>query len=190
MRSQIRPAVVSLILLTLITGVVYPLLVTGIARLAFAHEATGSVIVRDGKAVGSELIAQPFTQAKYFWPRPSAATYNGAGGSGSNLAPSNPALTEAEASRTSALRAADPTNTLPIPADLLTASSSGLDPHISIAAARYQLARVARARGVSSSDVENMLTRYIEPRTLGVLGEPRVNVLKLNLALDAPAKRS
>jgi K+-transporting ATPase ATPase C chain len=184
MRSQLRPAIVSLALFTLITGVVYPLLVTGIAVAAFPGKAHGSLLVRDGKLIGSTLIAQPFTDPKYFWPRPSAANYNGAGGSGSNLAPTNPALVEAVKTRVDALRQADPGNTDPVPVDLVTASGSGLDPHISIAAARYQLARVARVRGVPGSTVERVLAQNTEPRTLGVLGEPRVNVLKLNLALD------
>src|SRR5262245_23505804 len=183
---QIRPAIVSLILLTVITGIAYPLLITGVAAVAFADKANGSVIVRDGKPIGSGLIAQPFTSPKYFWPRPSAANYNGVGGSGSNLAPSNPALAETIAARTAALKAADPDNTLPVPIDLVTASASGLDPHISPAAARYQAARVARARGMSKDAVLALVDRSTESRTFGILGEPRVNVLRLNLALDAP----
>jgi potassium-transporting ATPase KdpC subunit len=186
MLSQFRPAIVSLVLLTIITGVVYPLIVTGVARAFFPRKACGSLIVRDGKAVGSELIAQPFTEGKYFWPRPSAANYNAAGGSGSNLAPTNPALADAIRSRIATLQAADPTNRLPLPVDLVCASGSGLDPHVSVAAARYQLARITRARGMPVADLENLLARHIEPRTFGVLGEPRVNVLELNLALDAP----
>jgi K+-transporting ATPase ATPase C chain len=184
MFSQIRPAVVLMALLTLITGVGYPLVVTGIASIAFADKAHGSVIIRDGKAIGSDLIAQPFTDAKYFWPRPSAANYNGAGGSGSNLGPTNPALAAAVKARVEALKAADPDNTAPVPIDLVTASGSGLDPHISEAAARYQVARVARARGMSNDKVQALVDQHIESPTFGALGEARVNVLRLNLALD------
>ncbi|MGB7160851.1 MAG: potassium-transporting ATPase subunit KdpC [Tepidisphaeraceae bacterium] len=194
MRSQIRPAIVSLLVFTVITGIAYPLLVTGVAMLAFPAQAHGSIILRDGNPIGSQLIAQPFTDAKYFWPRPSAASYNGAGGSGSNQGPTNPALAEAVKARVEALKAAtrlsssqsDPSNTAAVPVDLVTASGSGLDPHISVAAARYQLGRVARARNLKETDVEAMLERHIELRTLGALGEPRVNVLLLNLTLDHP----
>lgn len=175
---------VCFVLLTLITGVAYPLVVTAVARVAFPRQSGGSVIERDGKAIGSELIAQSFTDPKYFWPRPSAANYNGAGGSGSNLAPSNPALAEAINTRTAALKAADPDNALPVPIDLVTASASGLDPHISPAAAEYQVSRIAKARKMSASDVRDMVNQYVESRSLGVLGEHRVNVLLLNLALD------
>ena len=182
MRSQLRPAVVALLTFTLITGVLYPLLVTGLAIAAFPGRAHGSLLQHDGELIGSTLIAQPFTEPKYFWPRPSAANYNGAGGS--NLAPTNPALADAVKARIEALRAADPGNGEPIPVDLVTASASGLDPHISVAAARYQLARVARARNMKAADVEEVLARHVEGRTMGVLGEPRVNVLLLNLALD------
>jgi K+-transporting ATPase ATPase C chain len=185
MLALLRPALVSLLLLTLITGVIYPLLVTGIARVAFAHEANGSVIVRDGKAVGSELIGQPFSDAKYFWPRPSAAEYDGASSSGSNLAATNPALASAVRERIEKLWVADPNNDAPVPVDLVTASGSGLDPHISPAAARYQAARVASARNRSPDAVNQLIDRLTEPRAFGVLGETRVNVLKLNLALDA-----
>jgi potassium-transporting ATPase KdpC subunit len=183
-RSNLRPAIVSLVLLTILTGVVYPVLVTGIARVAFPHRATGSIIVLDGRTIGSELIAQPFTDPKYFWPRPSAASYNGAGGVGSNLGPTNPALAEAVAARAAALQAADPDNRRPVPVDLVTGSGSGLDPHISVAAAEYQLGRVARARGVAADTIAGLLAQHTEPRTFSLLGEPRVNVLKLNLALD------
>jgi K+-transporting ATPase ATPase C chain len=187
MRSQIRPAVVSLIVLTLLTGVAYPLVVTAAARACFNDKARGSVIVRDGRPVGSELIGQPFSDPKYFWPRPSATSpvpYAGDAGAGSNLAPGNPALAEAVRQRTAALQAADPGNTRPVPLDLLYASASGLDPHISPAAAEYQVERVARARGMHVDSVKLLVQRFTEDRMLGCLGEPRVNVLKLNLALD------
>lgn len=181
---ELRPAIVSLILFTVITGVIYPLLVTGVAKVAFGRQADGSLITHDGKDVGSELIAQGFTDPKYFWPRPSAASYNGAGGSGSNQGPTNPALAEAVKGRIEALKAADPTNAEPVPVDLVTASGSGLDPHISVAAAQYQASRVARARNIPRGDIEALVAQYTEGRTFGVLGEPRVNVLRLNLALD------
>ncbi|CAA9380306.1 MAG: Potassium-transporting ATPase C chain [uncultured Phycisphaerae bacterium] len=187
MRSFLRPAVVSLVLLTVITGVVYPLLVTAVARLAFADESTGSVIVRGGESVGSALIAQPFTDPGYFWPRPSAANYDAAAGSGSNLAPTSPALREAVRERIAALRAADPDDARAVPVDLVTASGSGLDPHISVAAAEFQTGRVAAARGLPEVDVRLLVSRATEARTLGVLGEPRVNVLALNLLLDQSA---
>jgi potassium-transporting ATPase KdpC subunit len=170
--------------LTIVTGVAYPLIVTGVAQLAFPHEANGSVMTSGGKAVGSVLIAQPFTQPGYFWPRPSAAKYDGSAGSGSNLGPSNPALHDAMRERTDALRASDPGNNSPVPIDLVTASGSGLDPHISLAAAKYQIGRVARAREMPVSDVQKLVERFSEPRTLGFFGEPRVNVSQLNLALD------
>lgn len=184
MISQIRPAMVLFLVLTVITGVAYPLAVTGVARLMFPWQAQGSPIVRGGRTVGSVLIAQPFTDARYFWPRPSAASYNGAGGSGSNLGPSNPAQAEAVKARTDALRAADPANDLPVPPDLVTASGSGLDPHISVEGARYQLPRIARVRNVPAAGIDALVARHTSPRTLGVLGEPTVNVLQLNLALD------
>ena len=186
MRSALRPAVVSLVLLTLVTGVAYPLLVTAVARVAFPEKSAGSVVVRDGEAVGSHLIAQPFTDPRYFWPRPSAANYDAAAGSGSNLGPTNPALHEAVRDRVAALRAADPGNAAAIPVDLVTASASGLDPHISVAAAEYQASRVAATRGLPDADVRFLVSRLAEARTLGVLGEPRVNVLALNLLLDHP----
>ena len=191
MRSQIRPALAALASLTLITGVAYPAVVALVARLAFPSQAAGSVIRENGVAVGSELLGQPFRDPKYFWPRPSATSpvaYNGTGGAGSNLGPTNPALVQAAKDRIAALKVADPTNDLPIPVDLVTASASGLDPHISPAAARYQVARVARARQMMVSDVSAMLARCTEGRTLGVLGEPRVNVLRLNLLLDAAGR--
>ena len=187
MLSQIRPAIVLLLLLTAITGLAYPLVITGIAQVVFPHQANGSLIVENGQIVGSELIGQPFDDPRYFWGRPSATApfpYNAAASAGSNLGPSNPTLQEAVRSRVAALRAADPGNSQPIPVDLVTASASGLDPHISLAAALYQVPRVARERGLSEKDVEALVRRCTADRQLGVLGEPRVNVLKLNLALD------
>jgi K+-transporting ATPase ATPase C chain len=192
MKKNLRAALVSLALLTLITGVIYPLVVTGIARLAFPRRAGGSLIVRDGRASGSELIGQPFDDPRYFWGRLSATgpqPYNAAASSGSNLGPSNPSLADAVKARVEDLRAADPENTRPVPADLVTASGSGLDPHISVPAALYQAQRVARARGLSEEQVRLLLLRYIEGRQFGILGEPRVNVLKLNLALDGMNQR-
>jgi K+-transporting ATPase ATPase C chain len=176
------------LLLTVITGVLYPGVVTLIARVFFSQEASGSVIGREGRAVGSSLLGQPFTSPKYFWSRPSATgpqPYNGAASSGSNQGPTNPALESAVRDRIAALRAADPGNTQPVPADLVTASGSGLDPHISPAAAEYQLARVARERALDEEQVRKLVQDATEGRTFGVLGEPRVNVLELNLALDA-----
>jgi len=190
MLSQIRPAVVSFVMLTLITGLIYPLTVTSIAQVAFRHGANGSVIELDGQAIGSELIAQPFTEAKYFWPRPSAANYNGAGGAGSNLSPTNPAQLDLIRQRTDALRAANPGQTGEVPFDLVTASASGLDPHISAAAAQYQAMRVAQARDVPVRAVRELVAANTETRTLGVFGEARVNVLKLNLGLDALTSRA
>jgi potassium-transporting ATPase KdpC subunit len=187
MFAQIRPAVVSLLLLTLITGVAYPLVVTVVAKTFFPHQANGSVIEKDDKAIGSELIGQPFSDPKYFWSRPSATSpvpYAADAGAGSNLGPTNPALAEAVKQRVAALRAADTGNNKAIPIDLVTASASGLDPHISVAAAEYQLARVARSRGFTADEVGRLVRENTENRTLGVLGEDRVNVLCLNLALD------
>jgi K+-transporting ATPase ATPase C chain len=187
MIAYLRPALTSLILLTLITGVVYPVVVTGIAQVIFPFQANGSLIVKDGKVVGSALIGQPFDDPKYFWSRPSATSPfpdNAGASSGSNLSPTNPALISAVQGRVDALRAADPGNTAPVPVDLVTASGSGLDPHISPAAALYQVARVARERKLSPDAVRALVERHIEGRSLGFLGEPRVNVLALNLALD------
>ena len=184
MTSQLRPAFFMLLIFTLITGVIYPLVVTGIAQVAFPSQFNGSLIIVDGKAVGSKLIGQQFNDPKYFWGRPSAAGYNAAASSGSNYGPLNPALLKAVQSRIDALKAADPDNTLPIPVDLVTASASGLDPHISIAAALYQVNRVATARGLSEADVQSLAEKYSESRQFGIFGEPRVNVLLLNLALD------
>ncbi|HKE48788.1 MAG TPA: potassium-transporting ATPase subunit KdpC [Rhodanobacteraceae bacterium] len=185
----LRQSLAMLALLTLLTGVVYPLVVTGIAQVAFPKAANGSLIERDGKPLGSALIGQPFTDPKYFWSRPSATAPfadNGAASSGSNLGPTNSALADAVRQRIDALHAADPGNTAPVPIDLVTASGSGLDPHISPAAAAYQVARVARARGLAVAEVERRVAAATEGRTFGILGEPRVNVLTLNLSLDTP----
>lgn len=187
MIRTLRQSIAMLALLTALTGVAYPLAVTGIAQLVFPRAANGSVIERDGKAVGSALIGQPFSDPKYFWSRPSATApfpYNAASSGGSNLGPTNPALTDAVKQRIDALRAADPGNTVPVPVDLVTASGSGLDPQISPAAAEYQVARVARARGMSADAVRKLVARATEGRQFAVFGEPRVNVLALNLALD------
>ena len=187
MKPQIRPALMALLILTLFTGVLYPLAVTGLAQLLFPHQANGSLIVRDGKVVGSELIGQYFDAPQYFWGRPSAAApfpYNAAASSGSNLGPMNPALIDAVTGRVATLREADPGNDARIPVDLVTASGSGLDPHISPAAAAYQARRVARIRGMDESAVRRLVAEHTEGRQFGLLGEPRVNVLKLNLALD------
>jgi len=188
MIRELRPTLVIFLLLTVITGVLYPGAVTLIGQLLFSAEANGSVIERDGHAVGSRLLGQPFTSPKYFWSRPSATSphpYNGAASSGSNQGPTNPALENAVRERIAALRAADPKNTQPVPIDLVTASGSGLDPHISLAAALYQVGRVARARGLEEAQIRTLVGQAAEGRTFGVLGEPRVNVLTLNLALDA-----
>jgi potassium-transporting ATPase KdpC subunit len=187
MKNQIRPAVVSFLMLTVVTGILYPAAVTVMAKIFFPWQAEGSMIAADNKTVGSELIGQPFSDAKYFWSRPSATTpmpYNAASSGGSNLGPTNPALADAVRQRINALKAADPSNEAEIPVDLVTASGSGLDPHISIEAARYQMARVARVRQIPAVEVERLIQQNTEGYTLGVLGEPRVNVLKLNLALD------
>jgi K+-transporting ATPase ATPase C chain len=188
MGTLIRQAATLLVLLTLITGAIYPLAVTGISQIAFAHTANGSVIERNGKPLGSELIGQAFTAPKYFWPRPSATApfaNNPSSSGASNLGPTNTALADAVKQRIDALRAADPDNKAPVPVDLVTASGSGVDPHISPAAAQYQLARVARVRGLAPADVANFVDRATEGRQFVFLGEPRVNVLKLNIALDA-----
>jgi len=188
MRTLIRPAIVLFVVLTVITGLIYPLVVTGVAQVLFPQQANGSLIVKNGQAVGSQLIGQPFDDPKYFWGRPSATgpfPYNAAASSGSNLGPSNPALTDAVKARMDTLKAADPANAQPIPVDLVTSSASGLDPHISPAAADYQVARVAHTRGLDESAVRQLVAQYTQGRDLGVLGEPRVNVLELNLALDA-----
>jgi potassium-transporting ATPase KdpC subunit len=187
MFPQMRTLFMVFFLLTSVTGVFYPLLVTGIARLAFPEEANGSLIRGDHGFVGSELIGQPFHDPKYFWGRLSSTPdfpYNSTSSSGSNLGPSNPALGEAARVRAEALRAADPGNQSAIPLDLVTSSGSGLDPHISPAAALYQAPRVARARGLSEEEVRKLVDKFTEPRQWGFLGEPRVNVLRLNLALE------
>jgi potassium-transporting ATPase KdpC subunit len=176
--------------LTLVTGVAYPLAVTGIAAAVFPSAAGGSLIERDGKVVGSRLIGQPFGDAKYFWSRPSATSpypYNAAASSGSNLGPLNPALIDAINDRVTKLRKANRGQQDPVPIDLVTASASGLDPHISPAAAYYQVRRIAKARQLPEAEVQMLLNQHVEPRTLGLLGEPRVNVLLLNLALDGLA---
>jgi len=186
--STLRPALVLFLLLTVLTGLLYPLLVTALAQLLFPHQAAGSILTRDGHAVGSRLIGQSFSDPRYFWSRPSATTpqpYNGTASTGSNLGPLNPALLDAVKARVAALHAADPGNRLPVPVDLVTASGSGLDPEISVAAASYQAARVARTRGLAPERVQALIAQHTEGRLLGVLGEPRVNVLELNLALDA-----
>ena len=186
--SMLRPALTLFVVLSALTGLVYPLAVTGIAQLAFPDAANGSLILRDGKPVGSELVGQAFSDPKHFWSRPSATgpmPYNAANSSGSNLGPSSPALAEAAKARIEALREADPGNTAPVPVDLVTASASGLDPHISRAAADFQLARVARVRGLAEDRVRALVEQHNEPPLLGFIGEPRVHVLRLNLALDA-----
>ncbi len=187
MKALIRPAASLFVVLTIATGVVYPLVVTGIAKAAFPRQAAGSLVVQDGKTVGSSLIGQNFTDPRFFWGRPSATSpmaNNGQGSAGSNLGPLNPALTDAIKGRVDALHAADPGNKAPVPVDLVTASASGLDPEISIAAAQYQVARIARLRGVSPEIVQGIVARHTEGRLFGVLGEPRVNVLEMNLELQ------
>lgn len=188
MRAHLRPAIVSLALFTILTGLIYPLIVTGVAQRLFPSQANGSPIVRDGQAVGSALIGQPFDDPKYFWGRASSTApfpYNAGASSGSNLGPTNETLRKVIRLRIEALRAADPNNQAPIPVDLVTASASGLDPHVSPASALYQVRRVARARGLDEATVRYVVEQHIEGRQLGILGEPRVNVLQLNTALDA-----
>jgi potassium-transporting ATPase KdpC subunit len=189
MREYLRPSLVSLVLLTVLTGAAYPMVVTIVAKALFPSQAEGSLIRDNGKVVGSKLIGQPFSDPKHFWSRASGTSpypYNAASSSGTNQGPTNPALLEAVAARVKALQDADPDNKLPVPVDLVTASASGLDPHISLAAAEYQLSRVAKARGLEPAKVRELVAGHTEGRQLGVLGEPRVNVLELNLALDAP----
>lgn len=188
MKTLLRNGIVLLLLMTAVTGIAYPVVVGGISALIFPHQAAGSLIERDGKPVGSALIGQAFTAPRYFWGRPSAtspAAYNAASSSGSNLGPTNPALADAAKQRLAALHAADPGNTAPVPVELVAASGSGLDPEISPAAAKYQVGRVARARGIDPAAVQALVEANTEGRQFGVLGEPRVNVLRLNLALDA-----
>ena len=189
MFKLLRQSFMLLLVLTVITGVLYPLAATGLSQWMFPHQANGSLIERDGKPIGSALIGQSFTDPRYFWGRPSATSpnpYNASASSGSNQGPTNPVLADAVKQRIAALRAADPGNSAPVPVDLVTASGSGLDPEISQAAAQYQLERVARARRLSSEQVQALVNQSTSGRQLGVLGEPRVNVLRLNLALDAP----
>jgi potassium-transporting ATPase KdpC subunit len=188
MLAHVRAAVVSLVVFTVVTGIAYPVVVTVIAQLVFPHQANGSLIVKDGKAVGSTLIGQPFDDPKYFRSRPSATSpfgYNAGASAGSNLSPTNADLIKTVQGRVDALRAADPGNTAPVPVDLVTASGSGLDPHISPAAALYQVGRVAKSRKVDEAIVRDLVAHYTESRLFGMLGEPRVNVLELNLALDS-----
>jgi K+-transporting ATPase ATPase C chain len=184
MNSQLRPAVTSFLMLTLITGGIYPLAVTAIAQLIAPSQANGSLVIRNGTIRGSLLIAQPFTESKYFWPRPSACNYDGSASAGSNQAASNPALIEARQLRSHALASANPGQSAPPPGDLLAASGSGLDPDITLEAAFFQIPRVAASRGMAPEAVRAIVDRHIQPRTLGILGEPRINVLTLNLALD------
>lgn len=187
MSSLLLSSLRMLVVLTVLTGVAYPLLVTGLAQLAFPAQANGSLLRRGDGLAGSALIGQPFADPKHFWGRPSATSpqpYNGMASSGSNLGARNPALAQAVADRVQALRDADPEAPLPVPADLVTASASGLDPHISVAAAQYQVRRVATARGLPIDEVRALVARHVEPPTFGILGEPRVNVLRLNLDLD------
>jgi potassium-transporting ATPase KdpC subunit len=191
MRTLIRPAILSMVVLTLLTGAAYPALVTGIAAVLFPRQAGGSLIRHGDSALGSALIGQGFDQPGYFWSRPSATgpvPYNAAASSGSNLGPTNPAQLDAVKARVEALRAADPGNTAPIPVDLVTASASGLDPEISPAAAEYQVPRVARERQLPEAQVRALVLRFTRGRQFGVLGEPGVAVLPLNLALDSPAR--
>jgi potassium-transporting ATPase KdpC subunit len=187
MRAMLRPLLVLFVLLTVLTGLVYPLVVTGIGKAVFSNQVSGSLVMRDGKTVGSSLIGQSFQEPKYFWGRLSATSpmpNNGAGSGGSNLGPTNPALVDAVRARIAALKAADPDNSLPIPVDLVTASASGLDPHVSPAAALYQVARVARTRQLDAATVRNLVLAHVEPPQWGIFGEARVNVLLLNLSLD------
>jgi K+-transporting ATPase ATPase C chain len=191
MNATLRPVLVLFVLLSLITGIAYPFVVAGIGKVAFPVQAAGSLVERDGKVVGSTLIGQSFSDPKHFWSRPSATSpgpNNAANSGGSNLGPSNPALVDAVKGRVAALHAADPGNTAPIPVDLVTASGSGLDPEISLAAAQYQAARVARARGLPVERVRALIGEHALGQLFGFLGEPRVNVLELNLALDALGK--
>jgi K+-transporting ATPase ATPase C chain len=189
---MIRPAAMLLLILTVITGVIYPLAITGIAAVVFPRQAAGSLIVQDGKPIGSRLIGQSFSDPGHFWSRPSATTpqpYNGIASGGSNQGPLNAALTDAVKSRIDALQAADPANKAPLPVDLVTASASGLDPDISVAAADYQASRVARACGLNAAQVQTLIAAHTQGRLLGFLGEPRINVLELNLALDAQSRK-
>jgi potassium-transporting ATPase KdpC subunit len=192
MNPIVRPALVLFAILSAVTGIAYPLAITGIAKVTMPFQAGGSIVQKDGKPVGSLLIGQSFSDAKHFWSRPSATSpgpNNATSSGGSNLGPSNPALVDAVKGRVDALRAADPDNKAPIPVDLVTASGSGLDPEISVAAARYQAARIARARGIAPERVDAVIAEHSKAQMLGFLGEPRVNVLELNMALDSPSSR-
>jgi potassium-transporting ATPase KdpC subunit len=188
MRRQLKIAIIFLVVFTVITGIIYPLVVTGITQVFFNHQANGSMIENDnGQSIGSEFIGQPFNDPKYFWGRLSATfsvPYNASASSGSNYGPDNPALFQAVQERIDALKAVDPDNNQPVPVDLVTFSGSGLDPDISVAAAEYQTARVARYRGLTAEQVSLLVRQYTQGRQFGILGEPRVNVLELNLALD------
>jgi K+-transporting ATPase ATPase C chain len=187
MFQQLKQAFLLLVVFTVLTGVVYPLAITGIAQRVFPKQANGSLIDRDGKPIASSLIGQPFTSPKYFWSRPSATSsmpYNTESSGGSNLGPTSPDLAKAVAERIAALRKADPGNDAPVPVDLVTSSASGLDPHITPAAAEYQVGRVAKARGMDENTVRQLVAKHTEGRTFGLLGEPRVNVVELNLDLD------
>jgi K+-transporting ATPase ATPase C chain len=187
MWNHLKSSFTMLIYLTVITGLIYPVIVTAVAQALLSKPANGSLIVKDGKPIGSELIGQPFSSPKYFWGRLSATSpypYNASNSNGSNLGPTNPALLDTVSARIKALRDADPSNTAPVPVDLVTASASGLDPDISPAAAAYQVSRVAKARGLDNIKVQQLVGQYTQPRQFGILGEPRVNVLNLNLALD------
>ena len=187
LNSTLRPAFVIFAVLTALTGIAYPMVVTGIGQVAFPEQAAGSLILRDGKPVGSSLIGQNFSDPKYVWGRPSATgpmPYNASNSSGSNQGPLNPSLTDAVKGRIDASRAANPGNTAPVPVDLVTASASGLDPHVSVAGALYQAARVAKARNLPLPQVQQLIEKHTEGKLFGFLGEPRINVLQLNLALD------
>ncbi len=187
MFKELKTAILTFLILTVITGILYPLFITGVSQVFFHSKADGSLIYRNGKPVGSSFIGQSFDDSKYFWPRPSATSpvaFNAASSSGSNLGPSNPTLAETIKNRVKAYKAADPNNTNPVPIDLVTSSASGLDPHISLAGAYYQLPRIARLRNLSQNTVKEIIVRHTNKRFLSVLGEPVVNVLELNLALD------
>ena len=187
MRHLIRPALSSLFLLTLLTGVLYPLAITGLAQILLPEQANGSLIQQDGRLIGSALVGQPFNDPRYFWGRPSATSsfaYNAMASAGSNVGPSNPELAKVVRERIAALHAADPDNRLPIPVDLVTASGSGLDPHISPAAALWKAHRVAKARNADETTIQTLVLAHVRQRDFGVLGEPVVSVLELNLALE------
>ena len=191
-RTQIRPALIIFLLVTVVTGLLYPVLITGIAQVAFPDQANGNLITHDGSVVGSTLIGQPFSSPGYFWGRPSATTpypYNPEHSTGSNLGPTNPELINVVSARVTALREADPGNNLPVPVDLVTSSASGLDPDISIAAAQYQLSRVAKTRNISETDIAWLIDQNTQKSQFWLFGEARVNVLSLNLALDDLAAR-